>query len=63
MPNKMSARKTKIANRLASLGMVFDGQKIKGRYLINNVSFCTLDEIDEYIKLIVSIHVELKVAA
>ena len=47
---KMSIRKQKIAKRLESLGMAFDGQKTNGVYKIGIVTFKTLDEIEVYIK-------------
>jgi hypothetical protein len=47
---KMSVRKQRIAKKLETLGMAFDGQKVNGVYKIGIVSFKTLDEIEMYIK-------------
>lgn len=62
MQNKMSARKQRIAKRLEALGMIFDGQKVNGRYVINSVACRTLDEVEEYVKTLEDANAQQSVA-
>src|SRR5581483_319179 len=52
MQNKMSVRKQKIAKKLEVLGISFDGQKVGGVYNISGVACRTLDEVEEYVKVL-----------